>query len=60
MLTACAALGGVFLIGILTGYDRAFNNIIMRVTDGLMSIPIGIGSSWREDRRRARTDTSHS
>ncbi|RWP36534.1 MAG: ABC transporter permease [Mesorhizobium sp.] len=35
---ACAALAGV-LIGILAGYSRGFDNIVMRVMDGLMSIP---------------------
>ncbi|MER8524561.1 ABC transporter permease [Mesorhizobium sp. M1076] len=35
---ALAALIGV-LIGIVAGYSRGFDNIIMRVMDGLMSIP---------------------
>ncbi|MGX5845172.1 ABC transporter permease [Mesorhizobium sp. ArgA1] len=35
---ACAALGGL-LIGLIAGYIRAFDNIVMRVMDGLMSIP---------------------
>lgn len=35
---ACAALGGL-LIGIIAGFNRSFDNIIMRVMDGLMSIP---------------------
>ncbi|MEX2697471.1 ABC transporter permease [Rhizobium mongolense] len=35
---AGAALGGL-LIGVLAGYSRGFDNIIMRVMDGLMSIP---------------------
>ncbi|MGX9147943.1 ABC transporter permease [Mesorhizobium sp. 128a] len=35
---ACAALGGL-MIGILAGYSRAFDNVAMRVMDGLMSIP---------------------
>lgn len=35
---AGAALGGV-LIGLISGYVRAFDNIVMRVMDGLMSIP---------------------
>ncbi|RUU74287.1 MULTISPECIES: ABC transporter permease [unclassified Mesorhizobium] len=35
---ACAAMIGL-LIGILAGYNRAFDNIVMRVMDGLMSIP---------------------
>ncbi|RWQ72078.1 MAG: ABC transporter permease [Mesorhizobium sp.] len=35
---AGAALGGL-LIGVLAGYNRIFDNIVMRVMDGLMSIP---------------------
>lgn len=35
---ACAALVGL-LIGILAGYSRTFDNVMMRVMDGLMSIP---------------------
>ncbi|MET4359202.1 peptide/nickel transport system permease protein [Bradyrhizobium sp. RT9b] len=35
---ACAALAGL-LIGITSGYNRSFDNIIMRVMDCLMSIP---------------------
>ncbi|RJT27227.1 ABC transporter permease [Mesorhizobium waimense] len=35
---AGAALGGL-LIGIIAGYVRSFDNIIMRVMDALMSIP---------------------
>ena len=35
---ACAAIAGL-LIGVIAGYNRAFDNIIMRVMDGLMSIP---------------------
>lgn len=34
----CAAVAGL-LIGILAGYNRTFDNIVMRVMDGLMSIP---------------------
>ncbi|MER9210392.1 ABC transporter permease [Mesorhizobium sp. M0771] len=34
----CAAVAGL-LTGILAGYNRTFDNIIMRVMDGLMSIP---------------------
>ncbi|MER9007629.1 ABC transporter permease [Mesorhizobium sp. M0862] len=34
----CAALVGL-LIGILAGYNRIFDSIVMRVMDGLMSIP---------------------
>ncbi|WP_192179642.1 ABC transporter permease [Mesorhizobium amorphae] len=33
-----AALGGL-LIGVIAGYNRGFDNIVMRVMDGLMSIP---------------------
>ncbi|RUU90415.1 ABC transporter permease [Mesorhizobium sp. M7A.F.Ca.MR.176.00.0.0] len=33
-----AALGGL-LIGVIAGYVRSFDNIVMRVMDGLMSIP---------------------
>ncbi|RWA98524.1 MAG: ABC transporter permease [Mesorhizobium sp.] len=35
---ACAAIAGL-LIGVIAGYNRAFDNIVMRVMDGLMSIP---------------------
>lgn len=35
---ACAAMIGL-LIGVLAGYSRSFDNIVMRVMDGLMSIP---------------------
>lgn len=35
---ASAALGGL-LIGVIAGYNRSFDNIAMRVMDGLMSIP---------------------
>ncbi|MBP2239001.1 peptide/nickel transport system permease protein [Sinorhizobium kostiense] len=35
---ACAALVGL-LIGILAGYNRTFDSVMMRVMDGLMSIP---------------------
>ncbi|MER9121257.1 ABC transporter permease [Mesorhizobium sp. M0954] len=35
---ACAAMIGL-LIGILAGYNRTFDNIVMRIMDGLMSIP---------------------
>ncbi|ESZ24768.1 peptide ABC transporter permease [Mesorhizobium sp. L2C066B000] len=38
MSAACAALLGL-LIGILAGYNRTFDNIAMRIMDGLMSIP---------------------
>lgn len=35
---AIAAVGGL-LIGVVAGYSRGFDNIAMRVMDGLMSIP---------------------
>ncbi|ESX50615.1 ABC transporter permease [Mesorhizobium sp. C416B] len=35
---ACAALAGA-LIGVIAGYSRSFDNVAMRVMDGLMSIP---------------------
>ncbi|MFC0810327.1 ABC transporter permease [Ensifer sp. P24N7] len=35
---AGAALGGL-LIGVVAGYNRAFDSIVMRLMDGLMSIP---------------------
>lgn len=38
MSAACAAMTGL-LIGIIAGYSRSFDNVVMRVMDGLMSIP---------------------
>ncbi|MER9362916.1 ABC transporter permease [Mesorhizobium sp. M0500] len=38
MSAACAAMAGL-LIGIIAGYSRSFDNVVMRVMDGLMSIP---------------------
>ncbi|MER9294762.1 ABC transporter permease [Mesorhizobium sp. M0510] len=35
---ACAALAGT-LIGVIAGYSRSFDHVVMRVMDGLMSIP---------------------
>ncbi|MER8563734.1 ABC transporter permease [Mesorhizobium sp. M0578] len=35
---ASAALAGL-LIGVIAGYSRSFDNVVMRVMDGLMSIP---------------------
>ncbi|ESW78008.1 peptide ABC transporter permease [Mesorhizobium sp. LSJC285A00] len=35
---ACAASAGL-LIGVIAGYSRSFDNLVMRVMDGLMSIP---------------------
>lgn len=36
--TTAAALAGL-LIGVIAGYSRSFDNLVMRVMDGLMSIP---------------------
>ncbi|WP_192258567.1 ABC transporter permease [Mesorhizobium caraganae] len=38
MSAACAAMAGA-LIGVIAGYSRSFDNVVMRVMDGLMSIP---------------------
>lgn len=38
MSAAFAALAGA-LIGVIAGYSRSFDNVVMRVMDGLMSIP---------------------
>ncbi|MEX2746098.1 ABC transporter permease [Rhizobium mongolense] len=38
MSAACAIAGGL-LIGIIAGYNRSFDNVIMRIMDGLMAIP---------------------
>ncbi|RWG12913.1 MAG: ABC transporter permease [Mesorhizobium sp.] len=38
MSAACAAMAGL-LIGVIAGYSRSFDNVVMRVMDGLMSIP---------------------
>ncbi|MFK4492398.1 ABC transporter permease [Bradyrhizobium sp. USDA 336] len=38
MVVASAALSGL-LIGVIAGYNRSFDSIIMRVMDGLMAIP---------------------
>ncbi|KAA3448142.1 peptide ABC transporter permease [Mesorhizobium sp. SARCC-RB16n] len=35
---ACAAVVGL-LIGVIAGYSRGFDNVVMRIMDGLMSIP---------------------
>ncbi|MER9445974.1 ABC transporter permease, partial [Mesorhizobium sp. M0340] len=35
---ACAALAGA-LIGVIAGYSRPFDSVVMRIMDGLMSIP---------------------
>lgn len=39
LLSAAGAAVGGLVIGIIAGYIRAFDNIVMRVMDGLMSIP---------------------
>ncbi|MDI3567196.1 ABC transporter permease [Bradyrhizobium sp. Arg816] len=38
MSAASAALGGL-LIGVIAGYNRSFDNVAMRIMDGLMAIP---------------------
>ncbi|PBB80012.1 peptide ABC transporter permease [Mesorhizobium sp. WSM3879] len=38
MSAACAAVVGL-LVGVVAGYSRSFDNVVMRVMDGLMSIP---------------------
>lgn len=38
MSAACAAMTGL-LLGVVAGYNRSFDNVVMRVMDGLMSIP---------------------
>ncbi|WP_085043785.1 ABC transporter permease [Ensifer aridi] len=38
MSAACAVAGGL-LIGIIAGYSRSVDNVVMRIMDGLMSIP---------------------
>lgn len=38
MSAACAALAGA-LIGVIAGYSPSFDNVVMRVMDGVMSIP---------------------
>ncbi|MER9470526.1 ABC transporter permease [Mesorhizobium sp. M0482] len=39
LLSAASAAMVGLLIGVIAGYSRSFDNIIMRVMDGLMSIP---------------------
>ncbi|QPB24698.1 ABC transporter permease [Rhizobium sp. 007] len=39
LLSAIFASAAGLLIGILAGYSRSFDNIVMRIMDGLMSIP---------------------
>lgn len=38
MSAACVIAGGL-LIGIIAGYNRSFDNAVMRIMDGLMAIP---------------------
>ncbi|UXN57621.1 ABC transporter permease [Phyllobacterium zundukense] len=39
LLSAIFASAAGLLIGILAGYSRSFDNVVMRIMDGLMSIP---------------------
>lgn len=39
LISAASAVLGGLLIGVFAGYNRSFDNIVMRVMDGLMSIP---------------------
>lgn len=39
LISAASAVLGGLLIGVIAGYNRGFDNIVMRVMDGLMSIP---------------------
>lgn len=39
MLSAASAALAGLLIGVIAGYSRSFDNVVMRVMDGLMSIP---------------------
>ncbi|MFA1676769.1 ABC transporter permease [Rhizobium mongolense] len=39
LLSAAFAAAGGLLIGIIAGYSRRFDNVVMRIMDGLMSIP---------------------
>ncbi len=39
LISAAGAAFGGLLIGVMAGYSRQFDNIVMRVMDGLMSIP---------------------
>ncbi|MES0157043.1 ABC transporter permease [Mesorhizobium sp. M0018] len=39
LLSAATAAASGLLIGIIAGHSRSFDNIVMRVMDGLMSIP---------------------
>ncbi|MCS0462786.1 ABC transporter permease [Rhizobium favelukesii] len=39
LLSATFASAAGLLIGILAGYSRSFDNVVMRIMDGLMSIP---------------------
>ncbi|WP_292380262.1 ABC transporter permease subunit, partial [Mesorhizobium sp.] len=39
LLSAASAAVVGLLIGVIAGYSRSFDNVVMRVMDGLMSIP---------------------
>ncbi|MER8678205.1 ABC transporter permease [Mesorhizobium sp. M0037] len=39
LLSAASAAAVGLLIGVIAGYSRSFDNVVMRVMDGLMSIP---------------------
>ncbi|WP_031209176.1 ABC transporter permease [Mesorhizobium sp. L2C085B000] len=39
LLSAATAAVAGLLIGVMAGYSRSFDNVVMRVMDGLMSIP---------------------
>ncbi|WP_192383994.1 ABC transporter permease [Mesorhizobium silamurunense] len=39
LLSAASAAFAGLLIGVIAGYSRSFDNVVMRVMDGLMSIP---------------------
>ncbi|RWQ46228.1 ABC transporter permease [Mesorhizobium sp.] len=39
LLSAASAAVAGLLIGVVAGYSRSFDNVVMRVMDGLMSIP---------------------
>lgn len=39
LISAASAAFGGLLIGVIAGYNRSFDNIVMRVMDGLMAIP---------------------
>ncbi|MDF0523397.1 ABC transporter permease [Bradyrhizobium yuanmingense] len=39
LMSAASAAAGGLLIGVIAGYSRSFDNVVMRVMDGLMAIP---------------------